>query len=102
MDALPVIVPLSLILIYAVGWFFYFKSSGLKALSAWAKANGYEIVNSRMTSGVFSPFWFSGRLQRIFHIVVKTKDGKYQSAWVRLGGRLTGLLSDKVEIKWGD
>ena len=80
----------------------YHKKSGLKALQEWANKNGYKIIKSEYRWSRVGPyFWSAGsRSYRIFLVTLETSDGKIKKGWVRLGGFILGLLSDKVEVKW--
>jgi hypothetical protein len=80
----------------------YYKNSGLKVVEEWAKRGGYKILDSELRWVKTGPFFLSGtsRHQRVFLVTLENEDGKHLKAWIRVGGYLLGLLSDKIDIKW--
>jgi hypothetical protein len=78
-----------------------FRGSRIKSiLSSWATANDFEIIHR--TLGLFrpGPFFFTLGHQVVYFLQVRDRQGRERACWVRLGGFFTGLLSDKIEVRW--
>jgi hypothetical protein len=71
-------------------------------LEDWAQANGYQIRSANVRPFIRGPFWFSGKGQVVYRVQVTNEAGAVRWAWVRLGGWMSGLLADKVEVRWDD
>jgi hypothetical protein len=70
-------------------------------LQKWAKQNSYRLVDSSICWVDKGPFFgTTGRDQLVYYVIVQGPDGKRQSAWVRCGGFLPGLLTNRVEVEW--
>jgi hypothetical protein len=93
---------LFIILVALIFLFLIYREKRINSiLSSWAAEEGVEII--RRTSGLFrrSPFFFTLGHQEVFYLLVRDRQGKELTCWVRLGDFLSGVLFDKyVEVKW--
>ena len=47
-------------------------------------------------------FWTTSKTQVVYRIVVSDAAGQQRSGYARVGGFMTGLLSEKVDVRWDD
>ena len=79
----------------------YHKHRGLKEVKRWAQKEGLEILSSEYRWVKRGPYFISGsNHQRIFYVTVKDESGNIRTCWVKAGGFLSGLLSDKIDVRW--
>jgi len=98
-DLAVLFVPL-MIAIAALAFFWHFSRSK-SILQKWAFQNGYEILDRNYRNFAKGPFfWTSARGQAVYHVTVRDQQGQIHSGWVRCGGWITGLWSDKAEVRW--
>ena len=72
-------------------------------IDRWAKANGYQILHSELRYFRRGPLlWTSSKLQWVYYVRIRNQDGHERSGWVRFGGFLVGLMSNKTEVRWED
>ncbi len=89
------------IAVLGIGSLFWRFSRSKSILEKWAEQNGYEILESdyrMLAKGPF--FWRSSEEQAVYHVKVRDGQGQIRTGWIRCGGWVLGLLSDKVEVKW--
>jgi hypothetical protein len=71
-----------------------------RILKQWAQETGIEIVSAEKRYLRLGPFFVSTRGQFVFRIVVKDQAGMQRTGWLRVGGLITGVFSDRAEVKW--
>jgi hypothetical protein len=72
-------------------------------LEQWAVKNGFDILHSESRDLFQGPFfWTTSRGQTVFYVRVRDDQGRERSGWIRFGGWITGLWTDKSEVKWED
>ena len=72
-------------------------------LRRWAESNGYEIVGSRYCRFNVGPFfWTTSNWQYVYYVRVRLPENQERRGWVRCGGWLSGVLSDKAEVRWDE
>ncbi len=70
-------------------------------LERWAEAAGLRIESSQVRWIRRGPFFFrTSRAQIVFRIEVIEPDGRMRAGWARVGGALSGVLSDDVSVMW--
>ena len=84
----------------AIAWHF---SRSQSLLGRWAQDNGYRIVEQSYRTFLKGPFfWTTSRGQTVYHVTVEDAQDHRRSGWVRCGGWVLGLWSDKFEVRWDD
>ena len=95
----PVLVILAIIPLWVV-WY-YSRANHL--LQDWARHNGLQILHKQMRFLRRGPFLFRSTTRHVvFYVAVADRGGRTRHAWVRCGGWLIGLLSDRVTVEWQD
>jgi hypothetical protein len=70
-------------------------------LERWADRDGYVIVSAERCWFWRGPFWLrSDREQVVYRVVVRDREGRTLSGYVRCGGWFLGVLSDDVAVEW--
>ena len=83
-------------------WLWRFGRAG-SMVDRWAERNGYRLIASEYRTLWQGPFfWPHSKGQMVYHVTVETPDGQQRHGFVRVGGWLTGLLSDRVDVRWED
>jgi hypothetical protein len=86
----------------ALVWMWHFKRSSY-LLEQWAARNDFRILSRQYRFFFKGPFfWTSSRGQVVYCVIVLDSDGDTRKGWVRCGGWLLGLLSDRTEVRWDD
>lgn len=67
-------------------------------LNRWAQVNRYQVLSSERC-------WFKGpffalNTQEVYYVKVRTRNGQERYGWVRCGGWIAGLLSEKTKVQW--
>jgi hypothetical protein len=79
----------------------YSKSSSL--LTGWAAENNLQILRRQRRTFFKGPFfWTSGKGQQVFYVTVQDGEGRTRRAWVRCGGRMLGMFSNNVDVRWDE
>ena len=69
----------------------------------WAEQNGFRLIECQRRSIFKGPYFFANsRIQEVYEIRVEDRDGNVRHGYVRVGGFVTGLLSNRVDVKWTD
>ena len=101
MDTLFTILPAIIFVILITAFMTYHKNSGLREVEKWAKDEGLEILSAEYRWVKRGPYFISSsNYQRIFYVTVRDESGKIKKCWIKAGGLLFGLLSDKFDIRW--
>ena len=83
-----------------ITWHF---SRSRSVLEQWAHDHGFRILHSEYRNFSKGPFfWTSSKGQTVYYVTVRDGSGNVRSGWVRCGGWLLGLMSDKAEVRWDD
>lgn len=76
---------------------------GHALVSRWAAENGYEILGRKWSLFRVGPFPLAALgKQAIYHLVVRDREGRESSCWLRVGDFFVGLLDDSVAVEWDD
>ena len=77
------------------------KKRGLRKIEKWAQNEGLEILSSEYRWVKRGPDFISSiNHQRIFYVTVKDESGNIRRCWIKVGGFLFGILSDKMDVRW--
>jgi hypothetical protein len=90
-------------ILFVIGAISWHRSRSRCVLERWAAEHGFEILHSEyriLSRGPF--FWTTSKGQTVYYVKVRDGRGIERSGWVRCGGWLLGLLSDKAEVRWTD
>ena len=71
-----------------------------KLLAPWAQANGYQFISLKKKWFRLGPFRWRTVNAVVFRGVVLTTAGERRAGYFRVGGRLLGLLIDRVDVEW--
>ena len=89
------------VIIVAVVFAVWNLSRSRSLLDQWAEQNGFEIIHSELRSLRRGPFLLTTtKGQTVYYVTVRDINGVEHCGWVRCGGALLGLLSDKTEVRW--
>jgi hypothetical protein len=78
-------------------------SRSREVLDQWAQTNQFEIIHAEFRNIFQGPFSFrTTQGQSVYYVKIRDRNGYERSGWVRCGGFLTGIFSDKVEVRWED
>lgn len=91
---------LSLVLLVAVlVWWQHTRADEI--LQRWAQAAKVELLSAQKRYLRTGPFFMNqARGQFVFRIVVRDHTGTERTGWLRVGGWLAGVVSDKTEVVW--
>jgi hypothetical protein len=80
-------------------WFQYARADEI--LRGWAKEAGMEVVSAEKRYWRTGPFFLRhSRGQFVYRITVRDPAGAERSGWIRVGGWLGGVLSNKTNVIW--
>ena len=96
-EVIGLIIPAAL---FVAGLTWWQHSRADTILKRWALASGVEVLSAQKRYLRTGPFLFQGKGRFIFRIVVRDAEGTRRAGWIRVGGWLAGLLSDKTEVIW--
>ena len=89
--------------VIALIWTFARFGKAESILDEWARANGYHLLECRRKDLFRGPYFFTtSKTQLVYRIVVSDAAGNRRSGYARVGGFMTGLLSEKVSVRWDD
>ena len=98
------VVPIILVLVFVVlavllaRWHF---TRADEILRQWAQKEGVEVVSAHQRYFQTGPFFFRhGRGHVVFQITVRDHAGVQRTGWLRVGGWLAGVMSDKTKVIW--
>ena len=97
LEITSVILPLGLF-VAAVTWWQHSRANEI--VRQWARSSGVELVSAQKRYLRTGPFLLYARGQFVFRVVVREHTGTERSGWLRVGGWLAGVLSNKTEIVW--
>ena len=90
-----------LFLIAAIALTIWHGARAQSMLENWAAVEGYRIVSCERRTFRRGPFFFtSGKGHEVYRITVEDQSGQIKSGYIRCGGFLFGLLSDRVDVRW--
>lgn len=70
-------------------------------VTEWATTNGFEIVRREWVWFRLGPFPLASfGHQAIYYLVVRDREGKEHTCWLKLGDFFVGLLSDRIGVRW--
>lgn len=70
-------------------------------IDRWASSNGLRILDRQVCRFWKGPFiWTASKSQMVFYVSVEDDAGETHNAYVRVGGWVIGLLSDRVDVEW--
>jgi len=93
---IPVFLPLILV-VTALVWLQHSRANEI--LQQWAQSAGVQLVSAQKRYLRTGPMSYA-RGQFVFRIVVRDKAGAERTGWLRVGGWLAGVLSDKTKVIW--
>ena len=74
-----------------------------RIVQAWAAANGYRLLSAERRWLWFGPFWWrTGRGHAVFRVTVSDSAGNCRGGFVRVGGWLLGMFSNRAVAVWDD
>jgi hypothetical protein len=74
---------------------------GRTIVEQWAAREGYQLERCDYRYLARGPFlWSSSKSQAVYRIVVRSRDGPARHGWIRCGGWLAGVFSDRVDVRW--
>jgi hypothetical protein len=101
MDGILLVGLISALFAYAIGVTIWTRGRVENMLNRWASDEGYEVLESESCWFLRGPFfWTTSRGQRVYRVVVRTREGRVRQGWVRCGSFGWGILKDKVEARW--
>ncbi len=71
-------------------------------LRGWARKNGFEILHTERRWEGHGPFSEMGRAQVLLYARVRDDYGRVREVYARIFGRITGILTSRIEIRWAD
>ena len=99
MDAMPLVVILFVVLGIASLIFHFSRAKTM--LERWAARNGLRLLEREARILARGPFFLSTATgQEVFRILVQDQQGQVRRGYVRCGGFLFGMLSDRVDVRW--
>ncbi len=99
---MPVVVAFVVGLAAVLIWGAMFVRSSV-ILRRWAERNRYTILEARVRFLRRGPFWWrSTDKQMVFRVAVEDEQGNVRRGYVRCGGLLFGLFSDRADVEWDD
>jgi hypothetical protein len=84
--------------IAALTWWQHSRANEI--VRQWARSNGVELLSAQKRYLRTGPFLLYARGQFVFRVVVREQGGTERSGWLRVGGWLAGVLSNKAEMVW--
>ncbi|HZS94004.1 MAG TPA: hypothetical protein VFA78_04345 [Chloroflexota bacterium] len=70
-------------------------------LDRWARRNGYRIIDREVRLLRRGPFFLTtGQNQEVYRVTVEDGNRRVRRGYVRCGGFLFGLLSDRADVRW--
>ena len=88
------------LVILSMTWTF---SRSTSIIETWARENGYRLLSSEYRWLAKGPYFFrTSKGQTVYRVTVQDAQGRTRSGYVRCGGWMFGLLSDKVDVRWDD
>ena len=93
-----------IILIGIVGFFFPFGrfDKARSFLEDWARENGQQLIDCERRSFLRGPFFLTtSNYQIVYRITVEDQSGQKRRGYARVGGWMTGLFSDEVDVRLG-
>lgn len=94
---ISIVLPLALV-VAALTWWQHSRANEI--VRQWAQSTGVELVSAQKRYLRTGPFLLYARGQFVFRVVVREHGGGERSGWLRVGGWLAGVLSNKAEIVW--
>ncbi len=91
------------VLVFALGtasmaWHF---SRSRRMVDRWAEENGFRLIDREYRWFFRGPFWWrTSDKMAVYHVTVEDSSGRVRRAFIRCGGWLLGLLSDRVDVEW--
>lgn len=74
-----------------------------RLIDEWAARNQYRVLDRRWKMLWFGPFWWrTSKHQRVHRVTVQDREGKTRKAWIRCGGFVMDLMSDKMTVEWDE
>ena len=99
-DLIPILGILAVIVLIITMTIWHFSRSRT-VLEQWADENGYQILHSEYRNFMKGPFfWTTSEGQTVYHVTVRLNSGEVRTGWVKCGGWMLGLWSDKAEVRW--
>jgi len=91
-----------MLLLIAVAAAFQFMAlwRARRMLNDWARERHYQILSARFCWWRGPFLWHSSRGPVVYRVVIRTPDGQVQHGWVRCGGFMLGIWSNKADAKW--
>ena len=84
-------------------WFYWRSCRCEEILNGWAEDHGYEILSSEYCWFWKGPFLFwASKVQAVFFVRVRTRDGRVRCGWVRCGSWFLGLFRNEAEVRWDE
>ncbi len=96
-EVISIVLPAALVVVAFV-WWQHSRASGI--VRQWAQKSGVELVSAQKRYLRTGPFVLYARGQFVFRVVVRDHGCGERSGWLRVGGWLAGVLSEKAEIVW--
>jgi hypothetical protein len=92
------LLPVALAVAVLVWWQ---HSKAHEIVRQWAKVTDVELLSAEKRYLRTGPFFLDhARGQFVFRVVVRERAGAERSGWLRVGGWLVGVISDKTKVIW--
>jgi acetamidase/formamidase len=92
---------LSMMVLLVAGLLWLQNSRADQIVRDWAEATGVELISAEKRYVRTGPFFLNhARGQFVFRITVRDQAGAERAGWIRVGGWLAGMLSDKTKVIW--
>ena len=100
-DEFSLAILVAFVLVLGICSLFWSLARGNELLDRWARRTGVRIIAREHRWFAKGPyFWRSGRGHLVYRIAVTDAAGVTRRGWARCGGRIFGLLSDRVDVQW--
>ena len=87
-------------LIVAGGAIYAHISRSKSLLKKWVDENRYQLLRAEHRVFRKGPFLWATKGQAVYRIEVYDERGINRKGWIKCGSPLSGMLSDKVAVKW--
>jgi hypothetical protein len=93
---------LSLALVVSLAFYTRGNKKARSLVETWAAAQGLELLSCSQSLFGGSFWWKRSKVQRVYRVSVRDSSNRIRRADVKCGGALTGMFSDKLDVRWLD